>query len=210
MVVKTDCCNVARIIPSHPCRTRITFYFPSLLQRHMSYNTQSDEVQKCRLLSKPLNGSKSSLHSKHGSDFQIRCLVQSRLKKSFGLPPEISKVGSNQAQPAWVGCVRNARTRLQLSGSLFVSSAKRSSADGAGYFRLVLLSKPTGFTWPLKWPYGNGAPHAGLGRRVGLIGCATGGFRPIGGLRPVLRLELFAVFFAAVFFIGIAKSGIAH
>ena len=72
------------------------------------------------------------------------------------------------------------------------------------------LSNPTGFTWPLKWPYGNGAPHAGLGQCVGLIGCATGGFRPICGLRPVLRLELFAVFFAAVFFIGIAKSSIAH
>ena len=43
-----------------------------------------------------------------------------------------------------------------------------------------------------------------------MIVCATGGSRPIGGLRPVLRLELFAVFFAAVFFIGIAKEGIAH
>ena len=58
--------------------------------------------------------------------------------------------------------------------------------------------------------HGNGAPHAGFGRRVGLIGCATGGSRPISGLRSVLRLELFAVFFTAVFFIGIAKSGIAH
>ena len=58
--------------------------------------------------------------------------------------------------------------------------------------------------------HGNGAPHAGLGRRVGFIVCTTGGFRPVGGLRPVLRLELFTVFFAAVFFIGIAKGGIAH
>ena len=58
--------------------------------------------------------------------------------------------------------------------------------------------------------HGNGAPHTGLGRRIGFIGCATGSSRTISGLRPVLRLELFAVFFTAVFFIGIAKSGIAH
>jgi len=61
-------------------------------------NAVPTKFKKCRLLSKLLNSLKSSLHSKHGSDFQIRRLGQSRLKKSFGLPPEISSFMQNPPQ----------------------------------------------------------------------------------------------------------------